>query len=187
VVSVTQSMSVAGRIKANYYTPESAERGIRVHLLTEQFDAGSRMMVPSELAGYLDAYAEAIAQTRLVFAGVEIPAVSPILGVGGRIDRVIESMWGRRLVPPGKLDIKTSQPQSWHGVQLAGYNRILKGGERWALYLQANGRWKILRYDDPFDDRRFLADLAKTHRYLTTIGDDDWLIPPPFLRAIRQR
>jgi hypothetical protein len=167
VISVTQVLTLAGRIDTTWFTPESAWRGQAVHDLTEVFDRGDPLEIPSGLEGYLDAYAEFVAVVRPVYIASEVKAVSGILKLGGRIDRVCASIFGS----PALLDFKTGDPYPWHGKQLAAYNALRPTGARWACYLTKHGRYRLKCYDDPADHHGFMYDLARTRGSVTSDGD----------------
>lgn len=158
VISVTEVLTRAGRIDTTGFSPEAAERGTRIHALTEAFDYGESPDVPSALVGYLDAWWAFTATVRPVYApdGIERRVVSDALRLGGRIDRVCLDLFGG----PALLDIKAGSPKPWHGEQLAFYNRLCPTGPRYAVYLMDDGRWKVQQYTDPLDDRRAMEDLA---------------------------
>jgi hypothetical protein len=167
LISVTQVLTLAGRICTDWFTPESAARGTAVHDLTEQYDRGDTLEIPEGLKGYMDAYVDFVATVRPVYCASEVEAVHAELGFGGRIDRVCSALFGA----PGILDFKTSDPYPWHGQQLAAYNVLRPTGNRWACYLRANGRYKLVAYDDPIDHRRFMFDLAQQRGTVTAFGD----------------
>lgn len=166
LISVTQVLTLAGRIDQTWFTPESAWRGQMVHDLTEQFDRGEDFVVPVGLEGYMDAYAEFVAVCRPVYHASELKVTNDLLGLGGRIDRVC-TIWGDL----GILDFKTGAQSSWHGHQLAAYNALRPTGCRWACYLNRAGGYRLVQYDDPMDHRRFMFDLARTRGTVTPNGD----------------
>jgi hypothetical protein len=167
LISVTQVLTLAERIDCTWFTPESALRGQTVHAMTEAFDRGESFDIPDDLIGYMDAYAEFVAVAQPVYEATEVRVTNELLGVGGRIDRVVASLFGS----PGILDFKTGPPAPWHGQQLAAYNAMCPRGVRWGCYLQRNGRYKLKTYDDPQDHRRFMFDLAKVRGTVQPDGD----------------
>lgn len=166
VISVTQILTIADRIDDTWFTKESAERGQRVHDLTEQIDRHESLDVPSNLEGYVEAYLEFLAVVRPTYHASELKVVNAVLGLAGRIDRVA-TIFGA----PCLLDFKTSEPYPWHGQQLAFYNLLHPTGARFGCYLQKNGRYKLRAYDDPADHRRNMADLAAVRGTVTADGD----------------
>lgn len=167
LISVTQVLTITGRIDRTWFTPEAAERGQIVHDLTERYDRGESFDVRDDLVGYLDAYARFVATVRPVYSGSEVKVTSDRLKVGGRIDRICLNLFGR----PALLDFKTSLPYPWHGQQLAFYNLLCPVGARWACYLGRDGRYKLRQYDDPDDHRRNMYDLAKVRGTVHAEGD----------------
>lgn len=159
---------MAGRIDPRWFTPEAAARGSAVHRLTEVFDRGEPLVIPPDLLGYLDAYAEFKAIVRPVYAHSELKVMNDDLG--GQIDRVCLSLWGT----PALLDFKTGDEYPWHGQQLAAYNMLLPTGPRFACYLSKTGRYRLKQYDDPADHRRFVYDLARV-RGTVLVDGDHWI------------
>lgn len=176
VVSVTQVLTRAGRLSSSFYTPDAAERGTRIHQLTELFDLGT---LPASIASgdfaYLDAYASFVGIAKPVYAGTERERVSETYAFAGRIDREVVSLFGRPC-PRTVLDIKTGDPEKWHRYQLAGYGRLAHTAYRMALYLRPSGRYALQPFTDPTDDRQFISDLAAVHRLLRK-DSDQWLQP----------
>lgn len=167
LISVTQILTLAGRIDSTWFTKASAERGSIVHQLTEAIDAGASHYVPEGMQGYLDAYGAFLKTVRPVYLASEVQVTNASLGVGGRIDRVCADLFGA----PGLLDFKTSDPYPWHGQQLAFYNLLQPTGNRWGCYLRADGRYKLITYHDPQDHRRNMYDLARVRGTVTAEGD----------------
>lgn len=171
-LSVTQTLTVCGRIAAQWYTPESAERGQVVHGWTAAFDLGHRLpLIPDDLHGYADAYATFVAECRPVYTGVEVEAYRDDVCLAGRIDRVLADLWGA----PGLLDIKTGGPAEWHADQLAAYNLLRPTGARWVLYLRPTGRYVLKRLDEVAAYRRFLFDLATARGRVMLDGQHTWV------------
>lgn len=167
LISVTQVLTLAGRIDPTWFTDEAAWRGQVVHDLTEVFDRGEPLIIPPGLEGYMDAYAEFLAIVRPVYAASELKVRNDVLGLGGRIDRICSSLFGL----PGVLDFKTGEPYQWHGQQLAAYNVLRPTGARWACYLSKNGRYRLRAYNDPVDHQWFMYDLARTRGTVMADGD----------------
>lgn len=169
LISVTQVLTLAGRIDATWFTEESRWRGQMVHTLTEAFDRGDPLQVPVGLEGYLDAYASMVAIVRPVYVDTECEVQDG--RCGGRIDRVCASIFGE----PGMIDFKTGPPSSWHGLQLAAYNAMRPTGARYGCYLQANGKYKLIPYEDSMDHRKFQYDLSRVRPRVIEV-DGSWRI-----------
>lgn len=167
LISVTQVLNLAGRIDTTWFTDESRWRGQVVHALTESFDRGDPLEIPSGLEGYIEAYASFKAVVRPVYIDTEVSVWSEELGFAGRIDRVCASVFGE----PGILDFKTGGASAWHGLQLAAYNALRPAGARWAVYLGKTGRYRLVPYTDPEDYRRFQYDLARVRGSVLPSGD----------------
>lgn len=166
-ISVTQVLTLAGRIDTQWFTPEACARGHRVHEITEQIDRNEPFVVEPAYAGYIEAYLSFLAIVRPAYRDVELEVQSAQWELGGRIDRVVESIWGEA----GILDIKTGDPQEWHKQQLAAYNAMHPTGARWGLYLTKTGRYYLRRYDDGLDYRKFFYDLAQVRGTIYADGD----------------
>ena len=171
LISVTQILTITKQINAQWFTPESARRGQIVHDLTEVYDRGEPLNIPSELAGYLDAYATFLAQARPVYLDSEVQCIDIDRRFAGRIDRVCADLFGE----PGHIDFKTGAPLPWHGEQLAGYNILRPTGVRWACYLSRTGKYRLKRYDDPADYTKFFHHLATAHSMLQPQGEQ-WAV-----------
>ncbi len=170
LISVTQVLTIAGRIDDRWFTEESRWRGTLVHHLTEQLDRCEPMdEIPAALEPYMDAYWSFKQVCRPVYSDIELELQDSAMGLGGRLDRILVSLFDE--LRPGILDIKTGPPEEWHARQLAAYNRMLPTGDRWGLYLQKNGRYRLKQYDDPEDDRRFMFDLAAAQGRVEACGD----------------
>lgn len=165
VPSVTQILTLTGRIETRWFTPEGAERGRRVHAFAEQADRATldgavflqEREIPDEIGGYIEAYRAMVRDVRPVYDAIEAAYWHPIERYGGRPDRGCRRIFGG----PGTLELKTGAEADWHGVQLAGYERLRRRGSRWACYLQANGRYKIRQMTSADDHDEFLRALRE--------------------------
>lgn len=164
VPSVTQVLTLAGLIDARWFTPEAAERGRRVHqfaelLDTRTIDDGVAFVrdaeIPEEVGGYVEAYRKMLREVRPVYDAIEQAYWHPVERYGGRPDRGCRRIFSG----PGTLELKSGGEAEWHGVQLAGYERLRRRGARWVCYLQANGRYKIRQCTIADDHREFLRAL----------------------------
>lgn len=166
-LSVTQILTLAGRIETQWFTPEATARGTLVHALTEAIDRGESPIIPAPVAGYVDAYRAFLAGVRPVWVGIETEVHSDVWDLAGRIDRVAASLFGS----PALLDIKTGVAQPWHDAQLAAYNVLRPTGARWTLYLKPTGRFRLQQYDTADGFRRFYFDWATVRGTVTADGD----------------
>lgn len=155
LISVTQVLGLAGLVDDRWYTPESAERGKDVHELTVIFDKKDRPLhIGPGLHGYIDAYADFVATVKPTFIAAELQVQrdDATLRLAGTIDRVCSQIFGH----PGHVDLKTGDPEPWHGLQLAGYNLLKPQGSRWCVYLGSNGRFRVKQYGEASDYGRFM-------------------------------
>lgn len=153
VPSITQMLEAAGKVKGGrFYTEAGRDRGTNVHRLTLDYDLGALDLddVVSRHRGYLLGWAKASAFLAPSWRALEEPFVHP-LGFGGTPDR-----GGVALKLESVLEIKTGDVEAWHGLQLA-LQAILVGHHwhirpeaiaRWAVYLRANGRFKLMQFED---------------------------------------
>lgn len=134
-------------------------------LVVQGADGGLCAACPPAFAGYFRAYAA----FRSTYAGrwtfIETAVARPDLGYAGTPDR-IGVLAGR----PAVLEIKTGAAAAWHGIQMAAYDLLDPlpfERDRAAVYLQADGTFRIRRYADAEDRMRFLRALgqvqAQTH------------------------
>lgn len=144
----------------------AADRGTRVHALTEECDAGSLdwFGLDDEEAAYVQAWQSFKGHTGLEIIASEQMVWSAKRGYAGTLDRLV-SMHGEIAV----IDIKTGEPHDAHGVQLAAYDQAAlerglisntKFSERFAIYLRADGTYRLERYSRLDDWPCFLACLA---------------------------
>ncbi|HBY58523.1 MAG TPA: hypothetical protein DEH78_01795 [Solibacterales bacterium] len=159
--SVTQILKGA-RLVEDYgkIDPFYAERGTAVHAACEYSDKGTldRSTLDPQIIGYLKAWESFRSEASVEVREVEHRFYRDDLGFAGTIDRVIVA--GTR---PGILDIKTGSPAPWHPIQTAAYAHGLKLDReivvRYALYLSADGKWKIRKHDDAADFSIWLSAL----------------------------
>ncbi|MGH9438474.1 MAG: hypothetical protein ACRD22_11415 [Terriglobia bacterium] len=151
--SVTQALKDAGLIDTAWYTEEARLRGKAVHAATqflddddldwdtvlpqycgfvhawEQFrrDSGFRISCDSENRPFLE--------YRLYHAAFGYCGTLDRLGMIGSSEYLI--------------DLKTGDPEGWHGYQLAGYSQCLPDAlarRRMTVHLKANGRYATREY-----------------------------------------
>ena len=166
-LSVTQVLTLAGRIESRWFSPEAAERGEMVHAFTEQVDKGGRTVLPSGMFGYGEAYLKFLYTVKPVWTHIEHEVHHDRWKLAGRIDRVASRLLGQ----PGILDIKTGGPMPWHAHQLAAYNAMHPSGVRWCLYLMPDGQYRLQHHEDARPYREFFLDVAKVQGTVTADGD----------------
>ncbi len=167
VISVTQTLNLAGQIDSTWFTPEACLRGSLVHKITEDIDARRPHEIPEGVKGYLDGYQLFLAIVKPKYIGVEVKVTNPILKLGGQIDRVCAELFGATAI----IDLKTGPPAKWHALQLAAYRAMHPVATRFALYLSKDGKYKLREYNDITDHRRFMFHLAKVRGTITPDGD----------------
>lgn len=138
VLSVTQALRLAGKIDCRWFTSETCERGLRVHLQCELFD---RQKPYVELDGEVAGYRAFVADCQPRWRHVEQPFWHITDAFGGRPDRVAARLFGR----PAVVEIKTGGEARWHDLQTAGYQLLIPTGVRFVLYLRPNGTYKLHR------------------------------------------
>jgi hypothetical protein len=134
VPSGTQILSAAGHCgDPRFYRAGAAERGSRVHLITEELDRyGETLMeIDDEVGPYVAAF-QAWAKDHNPAAVEVLCSGSYPIPYAGRIDRLykIDGLDGLTVV-----DIKTGAPAPWHRVQLYAYALALGEPNSAALYL----------------------------------------------------
>lgn len=162
VPSVTQILKGVGLIDENRWATDwHMTRGRYIHKATELWDQGRLDMdsVDPEIAGYVQSYI----LFRATSANLEIKRIESrvhheLMWVAGTLDREI-ALNGC----PALLDIKSGQPEPWHGLQLSGY-ALCCGWEwthkRFGLYLKKDGSMaRLEEYTDPYDDKHFFSAL----------------------------
>lgn len=156
---ITGMLEAAGVVDDLWFTEESSHRGQQVHRLTADYDLGALHAESCDGAyrGYLLAHIAARGVLQYEVLSVEEPLVHPPPRMwGGRPDRVI-----RMNGVVGILEIKTGDTHKAHPIQTAlqailvsSYGEILLRPEyfaRWALYLKANGRYKLQAHPERRD------------------------------------
>lgn len=143
--SVTQVLTAADLIDTTWYTEESRVRGTFVAHATALDDAGQldRACLDRRLKPYCDAWRACCHEMGWSdFAAIERPFASPVYRVCGTEDRVWKSTC---------IDIKTGNPEDWHGVQLVPYADYFNCTSRVNVYLSDDGKWKVVPRRDPHD------------------------------------
>lgn len=166
VPSVTQVLTLSGAIDGRFFNEQACERGRQVHALCEILDRGAVPIAGSdaantywqrsEVGGYLDAYRAFLVDARPVYDAIEQAFWHRVDRYGGRPDRGCRKIFGHR----GTLELKTGSEAAWHGLQLAGYERLRPRGARWVCYLEKTGRYKVRQITRIEDHRDFLERLA---------------------------
>ena len=160
--SITQMLTKAGYVDDAWFTPQSRERGSKVHKLTELYDLGA--LDPRRLSdeyldyqGWLNAHAAATTALRPVWHDIEVYTGHPRYRFAGRPDRN-----GVAWEKPTCMDIKSGVLCASHAVQTALQVILLRAQPRYAgvrnedwqrlaLYLQGNGKYKLVQHHNVRD------------------------------------
>ena len=169
LLSITQILSIAGMTDTTWYTAAAADKGSRIHTLTEKMDEGRLDIrsVDPPLQPYLEAYRAFKRDTGIRITAVEYPCYNLVYRIAGTIDRI--ALFRNT---PAVIDIKTGSTAPWHPLQTAGYVLILDGDyERFNLYLSAGGTYRLIQHRDPLDTQVFIAALTVAYwNYETSRG-----------------
>lgn len=161
VPSVT---GVLGPIMPDYSRADPTT-GTEVHRLTAEYDAHALAEgeVPNELRGYLSAWIAFREDNEFHPVHIEERVANTLLRYAGTVDRIgVLGAGGEPLI----LDIKTGDPDRWHGAQLAGYvmaaermGMVARDVSRWGVYLQSDGQYQVRSYLSTKDFAVFQAAL----------------------------
>jgi hypothetical protein len=136
-----------------WFTEESSVRGQMIHRLTADYDLGAIDVAScnSGYRGYLLAHIKALQTMQVEVLSVEEPLVYPPPKMfGGRPDRRVRI--GGVL---GVWEVKSGDPQKGHAIQTALQAILVAANDgglpaeqlaRWACYVKANGRFKIVEH-----------------------------------------
>ena len=168
-----QYPSVSGIIKSElgiYYPPrkdDAAEpeyvlRGNRVHILTENDDAGKPCNPKnSDDVPFLNAWRDWRAQFGGYVDAIEMRVSSDVYRYAGTLDRIIRRHEDPRYI--AIVDLKTGKPAPWHRLQTAGYAQAyvedghagigadVRAIKRIAVYLRPDGTWREAVHANPED------------------------------------
>jgi len=156
IPSVTERIRRGGLLgpAAQFYSPESADRGTAVHLACADRDQGRDVaaFLKGEFGGFLTSYIKWCDAMEPVWTSIETPQYSPRYQTAGTADRV-----GTINGKPVVVDMKTGGKAHHHGVQVAFYDLIHddlppRQRRRIVLYLRANGRMaQSVEFSSPYD------------------------------------
>jgi hypothetical protein len=181
--SVTQAICEAGLVDIRWFTEYSRWRGSAVHLacwFDDQNDLDESTVEPS-LMGYVEAYRRFRENYQFETKDIEARQYHPVFRYAGTPDRV-----GIVRGNPAIVDLKSGVALAGHPVQLASYAHLPSSlnlspydFERVAVYLQADGTYKVKSYsraDLANDWNVFLAALYFTNwKRSHKIGERAWL------------
>jgi hypothetical protein len=156
----------------------AAERGKDVHLACQLYDLDQldESSITPEIEPYLFAW-QTFRSDYLVRC-LEVERIVYAHGYAGTLDRYVQWAPGRRIgLRFGLLEIKTGAADPTHGPQTAAYlhallsmkKKLLPRGSvrgaptRAAVYLGADGRYRVELHQDPADLSIFMAALTTYH------------------------
>jgi hypothetical protein len=151
-LGVTRTLIEANLVDDTYFTDRARGRGKLVHLfaemiLTNTLDRPVDASVVTYLMGlrkFLDKYAPTV-------HGAEIMRGHATRLLAGTCDLEVSILGGE-----ATIEIKTSTPSPWHGLQLAPYCFLKEGTDwlsrgRFGLYLNERGGFRLKEFDDHTD------------------------------------
>ena len=162
LISVTQAIREAGLMDDAWWTEESRLRGEYVHraiLLHHEGDLAEDALDPV-LQPYYTAYQKFLSETGFVADAVEERICDPVLGYAGTLD--LRGHFPTTRSGVDLLDVKTGAVPPTVGIQLAAYARALPASivHRWALNLQGDSTYRLVRCTDANDLKLFFSCLA---------------------------
>jgi len=156
--SVTGLLTDQGIIDTKFFTVAGRDRGTAVHKALQFLDEGDldTSTVDEDLDGYIAAYKRFKKETGFVIDdnGIELSLYHPVHWFAGTLDRK-GKLFGRNAI----VDLKTTagKIEDWVGLQLGGYEALVvanyKGweGDRYALQLKKDGKYKLHPFYEPTD------------------------------------
>ena len=161
VPSVTSILRVAGLYQEQYFNEESRRRGKYIHkailyYLQDDLDIES---TPQEYRGYIEAFIRFNNEVKPIIAigKCEVSKFSTTFRYGGTPD-IIASFNNNESI----IDLKTGAETPVTGIQLAGYSLLYPDMrlKRYGLYLKADGKYKLIPYQDRNDKNIFMSALS---------------------------
>jgi len=167
VPSVTQILNEVGLMDTRWYNrPDYRIKGQIVHELTAMLDKG--YLAHEDLAdtayeayrGYIEAWEQYKADFVQKIFEIEKRVCNIHHGYAGTLDRECSEDKAINAIH-SIIDIKTGQPDKWHGAQLVGYRNCIDEDSMLlkAVYLQDNGRYKVKTYGGAKDHNLWNAAL----------------------------
>jgi hypothetical protein len=160
--SVTRILSDMGFVNKTGYTPETAKRGSYVHKATELDDHGEldEASIDDIILPYLTAWRAFKRESGVIIREIEKPVCNDIYRYAGTLDRICE-LNGKEAI----IDIKSGNIDKWVGLQLAAYAMAENKPniQRYAVQLQADGKYKCCNFTDTNDRNIFIAAVACYH------------------------
>lgn len=160
IPSVTQIIADAGLYgDTSHFTEYSRDRGSFVHKAIQLHLSGEldEDTLDPVIVSYLEVWKKFEVEAGYVSDECEAMLADAIYRYAGTVDH-IGHLNGHFCI----IDVKTGGATPATGIQLAGYENLLKvgGAKRYALHLNAEGSYKLIEYKDRNDRNVFLAALA---------------------------
>jgi hypothetical protein len=162
VPSVTQVIKSAGLVDDRWFNEAARDRGRIVAIAIELHSKDNLAYVPDGYQGYVDAWEKFRDETGFVPHVVEQPVYHVSYGYAGTPDAV-----GKMAERDAIIDVKTGCDSPHYSLQTAGYGGMFRVGsrgyDRYCVFLNDNGKYKIRQHTDPRDWDVFLAALKIVH------------------------
>lgn len=159
MLGVTRTIVSAGLVDDSYFTDLSRGRGKLVHFFCERIATKQPIDVGihQSVVGYLVALRKWLDRFAPTINGAEVIKGDLVRLLAGQVDLDLSKMLGSKAV----VEVKTSEPTAWHGLQLAPYAYLLDKKKwidraRFGLYLKPNGNYRMKEYDNHRDLDTFL-------------------------------
>lgn len=163
-LSTTRAIVEANLVDDDFFTDAGRLRGRLVHTFVERIASNTLdRPIDTTVLPYLIGFRKVLDRERPTVIATESVIGNAARRYAGTID--LELRQGRRDLI---WEIKTGQPEPWHGLQLAAY-AYLKAGPKWldverfGLYLNASGGARLKQYDDAADLDAFFWCLNLLH------------------------
>ncbi len=158
LLGVTRTLVESNLIDSEFFTDLSRGRGKFVHYIAERLVTNRPLEdgIHESVLGYVIGLRKFLDRHAPQIHGAEVVKGDTVRKLAGTVDLDLFMEGGR-----GIVEIKTSNPTPWHGLQLAPYAYLLDGPKwldraRWGLYLTPNGGYRLKEYDDHTDLDYFL-------------------------------
>lgn len=151
-IGVTRALVEANLVDDEYFTDRSRGRGKLVHLFAEMILTNAlNRPVDQSVVNYLIGLRKFLDMYAPIVHAAEIVLAHAMRLLAGTVDLDVH-IFGA----PATIEIKTSNPSPWHGLQLAPYSYLLDGPkwserQRFGLYLNDRGGFRLKEYDDVSD------------------------------------
>jgi hypothetical protein len=168
ILGVSKILSAAGLVDTTWLSEDAAFRGTLVHKTVELYvkDDLDEASLDPRLAGYLEGYRRFERESGFVVAIVEgvyqteLSMYHAVYGYAGTPD-LYGSIGARRIV----VDVKSGDPQAWHGDQLAFYSMLFDPDrpDRANLYLRPDGTYRFDKHTgrEDFDNAKAALAIAR--------------------------